>query len=247
MQSNIIKRRNALNADNFGSVVVTGGFRKNLAVINCIKALFPNVPLINSHELDHAVSYGAALKSQSLYGLNNSFKIQVKEVIHREISISSTDGIAPVFEKNACDDISVADINSNKQYRVTETSNEYTATIGKISRKWFRGFFQPSGMVSFSCDDNQIVQWNPILSETWITPQTFIPLSVKTLNKYKSVEASFSETDEENEMNLAQLCSSTLYPGELKCNFLFLDKFPKNESGLLWNLKVLHILPLVIV
>ena len=75
-------------------------------------------------------------------------------------------------------------------YKVTEKSNEYTATIGKISRKWFREFFQPTGKVSFYCDDNQILQWNPIQSETWITLQTFISFNTKSVDIYKSVEAS---------------------------------------------------------
>ena len=190
---------------NIDCVILSGGGSKNPFIAEYLRGNYSRASIIHSDELSQAVARGAALKGILHFSSRSSWKMQVNDVIHRDVYLSKynkVEGI-PIFLKTTSKLASEVKTDSRIDYRVTETSGRLTATVGKIPRcVSLFGFRCAIGSAYFYCDDDQILRGHPIKNTEWIHLELFVSSDQFLLNSMIEKESSFLEDDKKEDFRL---------------------------------------------
>ena len=189
---------------NVDCVILSGGGSKNPFIGEYLRGN-SRASFIHSDELSQAVAKGAALKATLHFSSTSSWKMQVNDVIHRNVYLtnkSNNNGI-PIFLKTASILASEVETDSKIDYRVTETPGRFTATIGKIN-----GYFSlfglrcGTGSAYFYCDDDQILRGHPLKNKEWVKLELFVSSDQSLLNSMIEKESSFLVDDKKEDFRL---------------------------------------------
>ena len=190
---------------NIDCVILSGGGSKNPVIAEYLRGNYSRASFIHSDELSQAVAKGAALKGILHFSSTSSWKMQVNDVIHRDVYLSkyNKDEGIPIFLKTTSKLASEVETDSRIDYRVTETSGRFTATVGKIPRcVSLFGFRCAIGSAYFYCDDDQILRGHPIKNTEWIHLELFVSSDQFLLNSMIEKESSFLEDDKKEDFRL---------------------------------------------
>mgnify|MGYP000430447612 CR=1 FL=1 len=130
-------------ADNFSSVVITGGCCKIPAIADYAKKRYPHTSFVESHELNHPVAYGALFKGSLLSGLEIGQNDTVNDAINREVALVDSYLSQTAHKMKNFDLPRKVEIDSGIEYKIFEQNGKSSAIVGEIPGfPWYYSLFR---------------------------------------------------------------------------------------------------------